>query len=100
MCQSRNALVIHRRVHTGEKPYQCGGCNVVYSQKGTLLRHMREKCVARKQLEVPQKVQRKRRDERSLSLEHQEDYPENSQVLIEPLIQLFTEENIQQTSFS
>lgn len=34
------ALLRHRRIHTGEKPFQCSYCEMAYTQKGDLLKHL------------------------------------------------------------
>ncbi|XP_074543342.1 uncharacterized protein LOC141803280 [Halichoeres trimaculatus] len=37
---SKNNLIIHREVHTGEKPFSCSDCGKVFAQKIDLTRHM------------------------------------------------------------
>ena len=34
-------LVVHKRTHTGDKPYECDVCNKRFSQSGDLTRHRR-----------------------------------------------------------
>ena len=38
-------LVVHRRSHTGEKPYSCTLCDYVTSQSSKVTRHMRSRYV-------------------------------------------------------
>ncbi|CAI9723799.1 lymphocyte-induced maturation 1 homolog [Octopus vulgaris] len=34
-----SSLRIYKRTHTGDKPYKCEVCGVMFSQKGVLTRH-------------------------------------------------------------
>ena len=40
-CAQSSHLIIHKRIHTGVKPYECNQCDMKFTQSGTLKVHER-----------------------------------------------------------